>query len=457
MASLFSGEPQVAPSYVKTTQDSPKWFQDALFNQMAWAQTAANQPYQVYDQPRVSTATPDTKAAYQMTRENVGAWQPGMTTAMTGTEALTGQNAGVNTGLGYMTEGTDLTRGAAGQKMLPGVSNYINQAVATRGIDAANPYLNQASSATEQSLSERAMQYADPYMRAAGQSSASYIPQYMNPYNQAVTSQIANLGARNLSENLLPGVSDAFIRSGTFGGTRMGEFGQRALRDTQESVLNQQAQALQQGYGQALGAAQAESAKQAGLAGTAGQIAGADLSRILSGAGQYGQLGQTAGGLTNAQQQALLQSGQLYGSTGAQDIASQLQAGNQLANIGNQYAGTSMSEAQRQQSALQQLANQAQQQQGLMTADASALQAIGSAQQAQKQQELDAAYSSWKEQQDYPKTQLDWLNTQIRGMSPSVATGQTQQGYTTQYGPSAATQAAQGLATVAGLYNLSKP
>lgn len=454
MGSIFEGTPNVAPSYVKTTQDSPKWLQDALYNQMNWAQTVANMPYQVYDQPRVATATPDTQAAYQMTRENVGAWKPSMETAMSGTKALTGQNAGVTTGLGYMTEGTDLTRNAASQKMLPGVTNYINQAVATKGIDAAQPYLNQAADTTAQSLSERAMAAASPYMQAAGQSSASYIPEYMNPYNQAVTSQIARLGARNLSENILPSLSDQFVRAGTFGGTRMGEFGQRAARDTQESILAQQAQALQSGYGQALSAAQAESAKQAGLAGTAGTIAGADLSRILSGAGQYGQLGQTAGNLTNAQQQALLQSGQLYGSTGAQDIASQLQAANQMANIGNQYAGTSISEAQRQQSALQQLANQAQQQQGLMTADASALQAIGNEQQAQQQRVLDSAYQSWKEQVDYPKTQLDWLSTQIRGLAPNVATGQTQQGYTTQYTASPATQAATGLATIAGLYNM---
>ena len=445
MADLFSGTP--APTYVKTTTDQPKWLQDAIYNQINTATTIANMPYQAYTDPsgkaipRVSTATPDTQTAYQMTRENVGAWQPGMTTAMTGTEALTGQNAGVGTGLGYMQQAagmdavksadpylqqsSNLVTNAAGQKMLPGVTGYLNQAQQTSGINAAQPYLG-----------------------AAGQSSANYIQDYMNPYNQAVTSQIANLGARNLQENLLPGVSDAFIRSGTFGGTRMGEFGQRALRDTQESVLNQQAQALQQGYGQAISAAQAEAQKQL-------------------------QVGQAAGTLTGQQQQALLQAGQQYGTTGAQDIASQLQAAQQaqnigqsygtltgqqqqnIANIGNQYASTSGTEAQRQQSALQQLANQAQQQQGLMSADAAALQSIGTAQQQQQQQELDAAYASWKEQQDYPKTQADWLNTQIRGMAPNVATSQTQTG--TGYGPSVATQAAQGLAGIAGLYKMANP
>jgi hypothetical protein len=100
----------------------------------------------------------------------------------------------------------------------------------------------------------------------------------MNPYNQAVTDQIARLGARNLTENLLPGVSDQFIRAGSFGGSRMGEFGNRALRDTQESILGQQASALQQGYGQALAASQADLQRQQSAL---GQVA--DISKLQQG------------------------------------------------------------------------------------------------------------------------------------------------------------------------------
>lgn len=106
----------------------------------------------------------------------------------------------------------------------------------------------------------------------------SNVGNYMNPYNQAVTDQIARLGARNLTENLLPGVSDQFIRAGSFGGSRMGEFGNRAVRDTQESILNQQANALQQGYTQALGASQADlQRQQSALAQTA------DLAKVQQG------------------------------------------------------------------------------------------------------------------------------------------------------------------------------
>lgn len=96
---------------------------------------------------------------------------------------------------------------------------------------------------------------------------------YMNPYNQAVTDQIARLGARNLTENLLPGVSDQFIRAGSFGGSRMGEFGNRAVRDTQEAILGQQANTLQQGYTQALGASQQDLARQQGALAQTAELA----------------------------------------------------------------------------------------------------------------------------------------------------------------------------------------
>ena len=464
MADLFSGTAQQAPSYVKSTSETPKWMQDALYNQINTATTIANQPYQPYGYTdaagnfvpgqRIAEPVADTLAGYENVRQSVGGWKPAMGKAMTGTEGLTGQNAGVTQGLGYMTEGADLTRGAVGQGSLTGVQGYLGQATGLNPLTAAQDYMGQSAGTTAQSLSERAMAYADPYMRAAARSGATYIPEYMNPYNEAVTSQIARLGARNLQENILPALSDQFIRSGTFGGTRMGEFGQRAARDTQEAILAQQAQALQSGYGQALSAAQAEAAKQAGLAGTAGQIAGADLSRILQGAGQYGTLGQLAGQLTGQQQQALLQAGQLYGTTSAADINARLAQAGQMANIGQGYAGTSISEAQRQQSALQQLANMAGQQQQYSAADSAALMQIGAAQQAQEQAQLDQAYADFVEQRDYARNQADWLNNQIRGIAPSVPTTTTQTGVTTQFGASPLTQLAQGAALIAGLNRL---
>lgn len=124
-----------------------------------------------------------------------------------------------------------------------------------------NPLQKQAYEQVGQNVGKWEQPYQQATSGTQGLTTATApqnIDAYMNPYTQNVTDRIAQLGARNLSENLLPGVSDAFIKAGSFGGTRMGEFGNRALRDTQESILGQQGQALQQGYTQALGVSQAD-------------------------------------------------------------------------------------------------------------------------------------------------------------------------------------------------------
>ena len=100
---------------------------------------------------------------------------------------------------------------------------------------------------------------------------------YMNPYISGVTDRIAQLGARNLSENLMPAVGDQFIGAGQHGSTRHQEFANRALRDTQEAVLGQQAQSLAQGYGQALAGYQT------------GQGQQLQAGQQLAGLGQLGQ------------------------------------------------------------------------------------------------------------------------------------------------------------------------
>lgn len=355
MAGLFEGIPTSSPTGSVSSTETPKWFQDLTYQQMMAAKSVADMPYSQYTLPRVAQATPDQNAAYGATRMNVGAWQPWMGTALSGTSGLTGPLAGFQQGSGMISE-------AGGMNALPGATSYLNN---------------------------------------ASQNSVAGIENYMNPYMDQVTNRISELGARNLSENLLPAISDSFIRAGQFGGSRMGEFGARALRDTQDSILAQQAQALQSGYSEALGASSADKARNLQIGSTYGDIYGADASRLLS-------------------------------------------SGQALANV----AG---SEGVRQQGALQQMADLSQQQQGLHTQDAAALQAIGQEQQAQQQRELDSAYSSWAEQNNYPKTQLDWLQAQLKGTGQYIPTTTTSSGYTTQFAPSPLSQLASGYFAVRGL------
>ena len=274
-----------------------------------------------------------------------------------------------------------------------GVLNALNYNAPTENLAAAqNKYLS-PDLAQEQLVSGKqtlgkavgldATGAAQPYLEQAAQTSAAGINQYMNPYQEGVMNALAKQSSRNLSENLLPAVSDAFIRAGQFGGTRMGEFGSRAVRDTQEALLNQQAQALQQGYGQALTASQADLARQAQLASTAGQLTGQQQAALTN----IGQA-QTAAG--QAQQQTGLTAAQNVANAQAQAIAQAQQTASQMGQVGAQQGQLTS----QQQSALanigqaQLASGQAQQQTGLTAAQNIAnaqAQAIAQAQQTASQ------------------------------------------------------------------------
>jgi len=391
MGFLTDGKAQKATSYSKSSTETPKWMQDAIFNQIDWAQNMARTPYESYDFATVAELSPMQQQAYTGISDAQGAWKQDFGKAQTGMEGMS--TAGTSTALGtaqnkYLNPGADTLAGKnlnAGQDLfnqagaldilgsaqpllnqaqtnannivgsaspyltqaagmsasdasnpylqagtsasgMNAANPYMQNASSASGMNAANPYMNQSQSTTAQALADKALNAANPYLQQASQSSVSNIDQYMNPYQTNVMDALAQQGSRNLTENLLPGVSDSFIKAGQFGSRGMGEFGSRALRDTQESVLRQQAPMMQQGYAQAMQASAADKARQASLAGTVGSISGADLGRTLQGAGQYAQLGSQAGQLTNAdaarQAQLASTAGQLTGA----DASRQMQA-----------------------------------------------------------------------------------------------------------------------------------
>ena len=579
MGSLFTGSPQSAPSYATSTTETPKWMQDAIYNQIQLSQNLANTPYQPYSLPSVAGLSPLQQQAYTNIQANQGSWSPQLAAAQTGMQNLSKSNAsldkgalgltaqalmladlktnlidpyntlntavtsatgmnGVTKAQSYITEANKRAEaaGAVNTKTSLGTAQnkYLNETLAgdaskygqalykkaglLDAVSAANPYLADADTQTAAGLAEKAYTKTEPYLTEAKKASYTDVAKYMSPYQTGVIDVIAKQGARNLSENLLPAVSDQFIRAGQFGGNRMGEFGSRALRDTQESVLNQQAQLANQGYGQALGASQADLARQAQLAGTVGSIYGADLSRLLQGGAQYGNLGQTAAQITSGQMQNLTNVGQAQTAAGqaqqqfglnaaqsiqgaeAQDAARQLQAAGQISNIGQNIGGLTQAQQQlvlsggqalsgaqqqgisqglatagqygtigtaagqlastdaaRQMSALNQMAGMAQQQQGMQTADVASLEAAGASQQAQQQAQLNAAYQQYQQQQMYPRQQADFLSTQIRGMAPITPQTTNTSGSTTTFAPSPLSQLATGLYAYKGLNALGQP
>lgn len=93
---------------------------------------------------------------------------------------------------------------------------------------------------------------ANQMYTSGGTFSQQGLDQFMSPYTDGVVNRIADLGARNLSEKLLPAVNDQFIAAGQYNSTRNQDFVNRALRDTQESVLGQQASALESAQNNAM-------------------------------------------------------------------------------------------------------------------------------------------------------------------------------------------------------------
>jgi len=55
MGSIFEGTPQTAKSgSTLSTNLTPQWMQDAIYNQVQWAQNISNTPYQAYELPTVA-------------------------------------------------------------------------------------------------------------------------------------------------------------------------------------------------------------------------------------------------------------------------------------------------------------------------------------------------------------------------------------------------------------------
>ncbi len=265
--------------------------------------------------------------------------------------------------------------------------------------NAYQPFLTQATQATQTAMgAPGALDVAQPYLSGAAQTAPAVVGQYMNPYTENVVNRIAELGARNLSENILPGIEGRYIAAGQLGfggrqpgsGTPSGMMTDtaRAVRDVSSDILGKQSEALQAGYGQALNAAQT------------------DLSRM-------GQLAQTAGGL------------------GYQQTGQQLAGAEQLAGLGAQA-----------------------QQLGLT--GAGALADVGAQQQGQAQKNIDVAYADFLRQQGYPQEQINNMVATLGGIKSAVPTATTEEGivptgYKPDYAPSTAETIGGTLSTLGGL------
>jgi hypothetical protein len=396
MATLFNGDPQSATSYSASSTETPKWMQDAIYNQVNWSQNIANKPFESYSLPTVAELSPMQQQAYTGISNAQGNYQANFDQAQTGIAAMAGipPIPATNTSAASNQAATSQIRND-GLLTLIGQDGNTNQNLFGQNGNLSMSGTGQGSMGnTTGSVvaptpqAGGALYAANPYLQQAGDTSVSNVSTYMNPYQTNVMDALAQQGTRNLTENLLPGVSDSFIKAGQFGSRNMGEFGSRALRDTQESILRQQAPLMQQGYAQAMQASAGDKARQAGLAGTVGGISTSDLGR------QFSAL-QSMGDMAIADQNANYR-------------------------------------------------------------DLTALEAAGQAEQMQMQQQLTAAEKEFVDQQLYPQRQMDWLSTQVRGMAPITPQKTLTSGSTTgaTYNNSPLSQLAAGFGVYKGLSSL---
>lgn len=246
---LFNGQaPKSTTTYGTNVQNLPQWYSDFQQGIAAKGNAIAAQPYEAYGAPRIAGFNQDQTNSFNLTRNGMGAES--------------------NKIYGSMERAT-----AAGQNA-------------------------------------DSMGDAKPFLDASSARGYEGVNNYMNPYNNAVTDNIARLGARNMQENLMPAINQDFIRAGQYGSTNMiGEIG-KTMRDVNADILGKQSEVLQQGYSDAMGYNQN------------------DLQR-------FGQLGQTAGQLSNADSQMQLDSAKVGGALGTMAQEARYTDINALGSVGN--------------------------------------------------------------------------------------------------------------------------
>lgn len=287
LGGLFSGSggSSTTNQNSTTTMHFDPAYEDLMHKVLGRASGLMDTPYTPYTGQRFADFTSDQNAGFQSVRDAQNAWQP------------------------Y----TDAARTAFGNAANPANSAF----------SAGNPYIAQAAGMTTGSQAQQ------PYFSQASQTWPGAVDQYMNPYLDQVTNRIQTLGNRNLTENILPQINDAFTRDGgaAFGRDRHAEFTQRALRDSQDAILGAQGNALAQGYGQGANIFGSDMSRVAGLGSAAGTQANADI-------GTRAGLGTTAGGLANASNASNIALGQAQGQLGQNVQGSEMRDAQALVTSG---------------------------------------------------------------------------------------------------------------------------
>jgi len=434
---LFGGTAPTPGTSSSTTQvQLPEWYTQYTADMLGRAQGVANLPYAQYTGPRISGFTPNEQAGFDMFKQAATSYQPFLNQSadFLGQAGAAAQALGGFGGGGYQSAAQAAQPyfgQAAGKSAAAAAQPMLGQAAGMSGLQTAQPYLTQALSPIQEAGRGSALTATQPYLGAAAQMFPEQFGRYMNPYIENVVKQIADVGVEQLQEKYLPAVGREFIGAGQFsvgpGSTRMGEFGARALRDVQKSVLGEQAKALQAGYGQAADIFASDAARQAQLGQLVGSLSTQDLNRLMESGVQTANIGSmlgrlsgedaerlariasTTGELTSADAQLLANLGRSTGELTGMDA--------RLAAEMDRFKGEMGIASQR---ALADLAsrysNLGEMAQTYGFRGAEAVTGVGAKERALRQANLDLAYEDFMRQQQYPQEQVKFLADILQGV-----------------------------------------
>jgi hypothetical protein len=403
---LFEGSAPTPGSTSSSTQiQLPEWYTQYTTDMLGRAQGIANLPYAQYTGPRVAGFTPTELSGFEQTKAAAGAYQPFLNQA----GAALGQAGGMS-GMGAAA-GDFAT--AAGMQGAKAAAPYLTQSAGMSALSTAQPMFTQALTPIQQAGQASALTAAQPFLGAASRTFPQAAQEYMSPYLKNVVEQMGDIGVRQLQEKYLPAIGQEFIGAGQFsvgpGSTRMGEFGARALRDTQEAILAEQSKALQAGYGQAADIYGQDVGRLAQLAGTVGQLSTSDLNRMLESGVRVADIGAKMGQLTSDDASRIAEIGKATGQLTQQDAAN-------LARIGESKGQLTQQDAQNLQNLASKYSMLGETAQGLGLRGAEAVTGVGAKERLMQQKNLDLAYQDFLNQEQYPKEQIKFLSDVLQGV-----------------------------------------
>ena len=348
---LFGGKAPTAGSSTTTTSiQLPAWYNEYASDILGKAKAIGDLPYATYTGPRIADFTATEREGFEKAKTAAGAYKPSLK------------------------EAYDALGASKKYSGLGAAEDALSRAEKMSGAGAARDYFSKAAGAS-------GVAAAQPYLAYAARTFPEAAAEYMNPYTKAVVEQIADVGVKQLQEKYLPAVGEEFIRSGQFGvgpgSTRMGEFGARALRDVQQSVLGEQSKALQAGYGQAADIFARDVERISGIGGKIGQLTGDDASRLA-------EIGRAAGQLTSTDAELLSRIGSTRGELSLKDAEN-------LRALADKYMGAAETE------------------QVLGGREAKTYMDIGEKEREMKQKNLELAYKDFLEQEKDPERKIAFM------------------------------------------------